>query len=120
MFPGDIPPAVSTNPDDQLSVQTLAKAYLRSKNTKKFRSTLICVGGLTFPNGVGIQSGIVVAFTNKGLYNGNWIIEKVTLEILGNNLVTKMDLRKCLPIIQTKITTLTPEQIIREDQDASH
>jgi hypothetical protein len=95
-MPGTIPDLVTDDPAIQATAIDQAKANLRAKNTKEFKSTITCAGLLCFPNGVAIQSGINVTFANKGIFNGKWIIEKETLHIVEGKFITELFLRKCI------------------------
>jgi hypothetical protein len=95
-MPGTDEPVLTTDPAIQADAVEYAKAALRAKNIKEFKSVLNCAGLLCFPNGVAIQSGINVEFVGKGIYNGKWIIEKEVLHITENKFVTELELRKCI------------------------
>jgi hypothetical protein len=73
-----------------------AQLLLRAKNIKEYHSILTTAGSLTFPNGIAIDSGIVVTFKNKGIFDGNWIIQKYTLHLVDGKLMSEMEFRKCL------------------------
>jgi hypothetical protein len=92
----EVPSDVNTDAEDQQSAMDLNLALLRSKNIKEYHSVLSTAGSLRFPNGVEIVSGIVVAFKNKGIFDGNWIIQKVTLRLMDNKLMNEIEFRKCL------------------------
>jgi hypothetical protein len=95
-MPGQIPGEQGPNTDTQQQTQDQAAGYLRAKNIKEFHSILTTAGSLCFPNGVAIESGAVVTFKNKGLFDGNWIIQKVMVHIGEGKLVTEIEFRKCL------------------------
>jgi len=38
----------------------------------------------------------VVAFKNKGIFDGNWIIQKITLNLVDGKLMNEIEFRKCL------------------------
>ena len=94
-MPGTPPPPLSQNPDDQQNSQDLAALLLRAKNIKEFKSVQTLAGTLVFPNGIAIESGACVNFINKGLFNGKWIIQKVTMHITENKFITEIEFRKC-------------------------
>jgi hypothetical protein len=105
-MPGTDVPVVTTDPAVQADVMDRAKAALRAKNIKEFKSVLNCAGLLCFPNGVAIQSGINVEFVGKGIYNGKWIIQKEVLHITENKFVTELEFRKCIdPEPTTEVIT---------------
>jgi len=82
-----------------------AQMMLRAKNIKEFHSILNCAGTIVFPTGVAIESGVVCTFKNIGLYNGNWIVQKVTIHTSEGKLVVDIEWRKCLDF--SKGTTIT-------------
>jgi hypothetical protein len=106
--PLDVPPPLyGTNPNTQDNTATEAMQILRAKNLKEFRSILTSAGSLCFPNGIAIESGIVVTFKNKGLFDGNWIIQKVTIHTSDARLNSDIEFRKCLiPVAGTTSTEL--------------
>lgn len=92
----EVPSEVNTNEVTEEDSRDQAQLLLRAKNIKEFHSVLTTAGSLTFPNGVAIESGVVVAFKNKGLYDGNWIIQKVSIRLTEGKLQVEIDWRKCL------------------------
>jgi hypothetical protein len=108
-MPGDIPPLYGDNPDTQDAMSNEVVSVLRSKNIKEYHSVLTTAAALCFPNGVAIESGIVVTFKNKGIFDGNWIVQKVTLNTSGGKLTTDIEFRKCIiPPITGQASTAQP------------
>jgi len=103
-----IPDLGGENGSTQDRMTTEAAMILRSKNIKEFKSVLTTAGTLCFPNGVAIDSGIVVTFKNKGLFNGNWITQKITIMTTEGKLVVEIEFRKCLDFSQGAMVTGVP------------
>jgi hypothetical protein len=91
-----IPSDAGTNAQSFLDTAEGAQMLLRAKNIKEYHSVLSTAGSLTFPNGIAIDSGVVVQFKNKGMFDGKWIIQKVTLHLVDGKLVVEIEFRKCL------------------------
>jgi hypothetical protein len=91
-----VPSEVGQDGETLNDVANEAQLLLRAKNVKEFHSVLSTAGSLTFPNGIAIDSGVVVAFKNKGLFDGNWIIQKFTIHLTEGKLVSELEFRKCL------------------------
>jgi hypothetical protein len=107
-MPGDIPDLFGTNTNTQDSTANEAMAILRAKNIKEFHSVLSSAGSLCFPNGIAIESGIVVTFKNKGIFDGKWIVQKVTIHTSDGKLNSDIELRKCLEPYTGKPATEQP------------
>jgi hypothetical protein len=103
-MPGEVPGLVGENTNTQDAAEEEAAMVLRAKNIKEFHSVLTTAGTLCFPNGVAIESGVVVTLKNKGIFDGNWIIQKVMIHIAEGKLISEIELRKCL--IPIKGTTI--------------
>jgi hypothetical protein len=106
-MPGEIPTLYGDNTNTQDKLADEAVQILRAKNIKEYHSILSSAGSLCFPNGVAIESGIVVTFKNKGIFDGNWIIQKVSLHTSDGKLNSDIEFRKCL--IPAKGTTITDQ-----------
>jgi hypothetical protein len=102
----EVPSEVGQNGESLDDTANDASLLLRAKNIKEYHSDLTTAGDLTFPNGVAIDSGVVVAFKNKGLFDGNWIIQKVTIHLMDGKLVTQINFRKCLIVSDIKKTNI--------------
>jgi hypothetical protein len=98
----EVPADTETDASDQQAAMQAALALLRSKNIKEYHSVLT-TSSLRFPNGKEIVSGVVVAFKNKGPFDGNWIIQKVTFRLIDGKLMNEIEFRKCLPPGTAKI-----------------
>lgn len=94
----EVPAEVGQDPNAQNEAAENAALLLRAKNIKEFHSILSTAGTLTFPNGVAIDSGLVVTFKGKGLFDGNWIIQKYTIHLTDGKLEAELEFRKCLII----------------------
>jgi hypothetical protein len=92
----DVPSTVGNDQDTLDSTADMAKLLLRAKNIKEYHSVLNTAGSLTFPNGVAIESGVVVNFKNKGVFDGKWIIQKVSIHLVDGKLESEIEWRKCL------------------------
>jgi len=101
-----IPDLGGKNAYTQSGIDNEAEMILRAKNIKEFHSVLTTAGTICFPNGVAIDSGVVILLKNKGLFDGKWIIQKVTIHTSENKLICDMELRKC--IVPQAGTTVTP------------
>jgi hypothetical protein len=104
----DIPDLYGDNTNTQDSTAAEAASILRAKNIKEFHSVLSSAGSLCFPNGIAIESGIVVTFKNKGIFDGNWIVQKVTIHTSDGKLNSDIELRKCLVPVQGTTVTAQP------------
>lgn len=97
-----VPEEPNSNQSDLIDAQEQASLLLRAKNIKEYHSILTTAGSLTFPNGVAIDSGIVVTFKNKGLFDGNWIVQKYMLHLVDGKLVSEIEFRKCIDFSKGK------------------
>lgn len=92
----EVPGLGGDNGFTQDAMDEEAMMMLRAKNIKEFHSVLTCAGTIVFPKGVAIDSGIVCTFKNIGLYNGNWIVQKLTIHTSEGKLIVEIEWRKCL------------------------
>lgn len=101
-----VPDQAGTNTDSLANIADMAQLLLRAKNIKEYHSVLTTAGSLTFPNGIAIESGVVVQFKNKGVFDGKWIIQRVTIHLTDGKLMTEIEFRKCLDF-----TAVPPQNI---------
>lgn len=103
-----VPDLGGKNAYTQDAMDEEAQMILRAKNIKEFHSVLTTAGTLCFPapSGVAIESGVVCTFKNIGLYDGNWIVQKVTIHTSDGKLIVEIEWRKCIDF--SKGTTVTP------------
>jgi hypothetical protein len=111
----EIPDIAGTNSNSQAGNAEDAAMILRAKNIKEFHSVFTTAGTLVFPQSVAIESGIVATFKNKGLFDGNWIVQKVTISTSEAKLVSEIEWRKCMIPVQG--TTVQPSSWTPIGQD---
>lgn len=104
-------PVVEQSFDVQSTANERAEILARWFNVKEYKSSVIFVGMLQWPNGVALDSATVITIINKGLFNGNWIIRTVKQELNEGKLNTSIILRKCLnpedyPILSAQVGSL--------------
>lgn len=93
---GTVPPVADTDKSSVDNANEYAAAILRAKNIHEHRCLITWGGTLVWPNGKAIEAGTNLAFINKGIFNGKWIIQLVRMTITDNKFVTEVDLRKCI------------------------